>query len=96
VRSTDAGGATVFTCSVNATLPVNETWVYTLPATTGNATGTVIANVTLTKPDDNPANNKDDAPVTVLPPASRDVAVNITATPDVGPGGSNITYTVNM
>jgi hypothetical protein len=52
--------------------------------------------VNLTKPDDNPTNNQDGAPLTVLPAPIRDVAVNITATPDVGPLGSNITYSVIM
>jgi hypothetical protein len=75
---------------------VNVTWEYSFPATTGNLPGNFTANVTLTKPDDNPANNQDEAPMTVLPPTLIDVAVNITASPVVGPGGSNVTYTVNM
>jgi hypothetical protein len=52
--------------------------------------------VNLTKPDSNPANDQDDAVITLLPATFLDVAVNITATPDVGPSGSNITYTINM
>jgi hypothetical protein len=95
VRTTVAG-FTVLNCTVNATLPVNETWVYSFPATTGNTTGSFVANVTLTQPDDNPTNNQDEAPLTVLPPILRDVAVNITATPDAGPLGSNFTFSINM
>jgi hypothetical protein len=86
----------VLNCTVDATLPVNQTWEYSFPATAGNTPGNFTATVTLTKPDSNLANNQDDAVITVLPPTFRDVAVNITATPDVGPGNSNITYTVNM
>jgi hypothetical protein len=95
VRTTVAA-FTVLNCTVNATLPVNETWVYSFPATTGTTNGTFTANVTLTQPDDNPTNNKDEAVITVLPPTFIDVAVNITATPVDGPGGRDITYTVNM
>jgi hypothetical protein len=95
VRST-VQNFTVLNCTVNATLPVNETWVYSFPATTGPTPGNFTATVNLTKPDDNPTNNQDGAPLTVLPAPIRDVAVNITATPDVGPLGSNITYSVIM
>jgi hypothetical protein len=52
--------------------------------------------VTLTKPDDNPANNQDDAVITVLPPTFRDVAVNITAPPGSVLVVVPFNYTVNM
>jgi hypothetical protein len=75
---------------------VNVTWVYSFPAVAGTEPGNYTATVALTKPDDNPANDKDDAVITVLRPTFVDAAVNITATPDSGPGGSNISYTINM
>jgi hypothetical protein len=95
VRGEDQG-ATVFFCNREAgALQPNQTWVFTFNAT-GSTPGDYTALVTLTKPDDNLANDRDNAVITVLPPLLRDVAVNITATPDVGPGSSNITYTINM
>jgi hypothetical protein len=62
----------------------------------GSTAGYYTAEASLTKPDSNPANDQDTAAIMVLPPIPVDVAVNITATPDVGPGNSNITYTVNL
>lgn len=67
--------------------------VYTFDATSSTPGGhTAVA--TLTKPDSNSANNQDSAPITVL--AVRDVAVNITASPNTGLVGSSLTYKVNM
>ena len=92
-RSTVAG-ATVFNCTVNQDLNVGVTWAYNLTATGGNTPGTYTAVAAITKPDSNPANDRDDAPVTLF--AIRDVAVNITASPDNNLVGSGFTYTVNM
>lgn len=93
---TEVAGATALNCTVPDDLAVGQTWGWTFPATGGTTAGNFTATVSLTKPDSNPANDKDDAPVTLLPVTFVDVAVNITATPVVGPGGSNITYTVNL
>lgn len=100
VPSAGVGGTTVLTCTIEANLPKGETWEYTFPAVGSNTPGDYVANVTLVKPDDNPSNDKDDAPislVTPLPdPAILDVAVNITATPGSALVGSDFIYTVNM
>jgi hypothetical protein len=86
----------VFFCyNASAVLQPNETWVFTFNAT-GSTPGDYTALVGLTKQDDNAFNDRDNAVITVLPTPVRDVAVNITATPDVGPLGSNITYSVIM
>jgi hypothetical protein len=95
VRST-VQNFTVLNCTVNATLPVNETWVYSFPATTGPTPGNFTATVNLTKPDDNPTNNQDGAPLTVLPAPIRDVAVNITVPPESVLVGVPFNYTINM
>jgi hypothetical protein len=86
--------ATVFTCSVTSTLTVSQTWVYSLNATGGNMPGTYTADVSLTKPDSNPANDKDDAPVTLI--NIRDVAVNITASAESVLVGTIFNYTIDM
>jgi hypothetical protein len=52
--------------------------------------------VNLTKPDDNPTNNQDGAPLTVLPAPIRDVAVNITVPPESVLVGVPFNYTINM
>jgi hypothetical protein len=68
--------------------------VYTFNATGGSTPGDYTALVQLTKPDNNLANNQDDAVINLF--AFRDVAVNITAAPVSGLVGSTFTYTVNM
>jgi hypothetical protein len=93
---TQLAGATVLNCTVLSDLLVGQAWGWTFPAVGGNNPGNFTATVNLTKPDSNPANDQDDAVITLLPATFLDVAVNITATPDVGPSGSNITYTINM
>lgn len=70
--------------------------VYSFNATSSIA-GDYTAVASLTKPDSNPLNDRDDAPVSVLAPAPVvDVAVNITATPGSALVGSIFTYTINM
>lgn len=70
--------------------------VYNLNATSSTA-GEYTASTALTKPDSNPLNDKDDAPISVLAPAPVvDVAVNITVTPGSALVGSQFSYTVNM
>jgi hypothetical protein len=73
---------------------MDTTWTYTFPATGGNSPGDYVADVSLVQPDINPANDKDDAPITLVAPL--DVAVSISATPGSALVGSNFTYTVNM
>jgi hypothetical protein len=96
VRSSPAPNVTLLNCTVNAALSVNQTWVYSFPATAGGESGNFTATVNLTKPDDNPANDQDDAVLTVLAPTFRDVAVNITAPPESVLVGVPFNYTVNM
>lgn len=62
----------------------------------GSNAGNYTAEAYLNKPDSNAINNQDNAVITVLPPIPVDVAVNITATPDAGPLGSNFTFSINM
>lgn len=97
VRNEGVGGTTVLTCTINNTLPTGGNWEYTFPAVGGNTPGDYVANVTLVQPDDNPANDKDDAPIQLVAPAPIiDVAVNITALPSSGDVGSPFNYTVEM
>jgi hypothetical protein len=87
----------VLTCTITATLPTGGSWEYAFPAEGGDTAGTYLANVTLVKPDDNPANDKDDAPIELVAPAPIiDVAVNITALPSSGEVGKLFNYTVEM
>jgi hypothetical protein len=79
---------------VNSNLLVGQTWVYSLNTTGGSAPGTFTAEVSLTKPDSNPANNQDDAPVTFI--NIRDVAVNITASAESVLVGTAFYYTIDM
>lgn len=59
------GNGYVLTCTANSTLPGNVTWSYTFPAT-GTTPGDKNVTAALTKPDFNPANDRDSAVVTVL------------------------------
>lgn len=85
-----AGGNPAHTISVLCCVLCRE---YTFNAT-GSTIGDYTAYVSLTKPDSNPANDADDAPINVV--GTRDVAVNITATPFSQVVGSTFAYTVNM
>lgn len=67
--------------------------MYTFNAV-GNTPGDYTADVSLTNPDMNPDNDKDDVPINLFP--LRDVAVNITASPGSALVGSDFTYTVNL
>jgi hypothetical protein len=93
---TQLAGATVLNCTVLSDLLVGQAWGWTFPAVGGNNPGNFTATVNLTKPDSNPANDQDDAVITLLPAAFLDVAVNITAPPESVLVGVPFNYTVNM
>lgn len=67
--------------------------VYTFNATS-NTPGDYTAVTSLTKPDSNPANDRDDAPINLF--ALFDVAATITLPDQSLVVGSTFVYTVNM
>jgi hypothetical protein len=91
---------TLFNCSVVSPLAPGAGWVYSFPGSSSSP-GDFTATVALSQPDSNPANDADDAPISVsanpipvLDPV--DVTVNISVTPDSGVIGTNLTYTVTL
>ena len=83
----------MFNCSVVSPLAPGAGWVYSFPGSSSSP-GDYTATVALTQPDSNPANDADDAPITLF--AVKDVAVNITAAPGSALVGSSFNFTVNM